>query len=192
MSHNTLYPACIRINYSSTYGIHSMTIPSTKFVFTGGAWNFEKEDLSVIGVVNTLVTAWVNIVKTAYPANCNFIDWQAFTFASPTDPAQPLVSGSLGIVGTHGGGTGYSNHATQATHTWRTNEFGIFKLVWLDLNLINYEKNTNVAAGQAANINATVTGANTWMRGRDGGIPQTFLQSAYTLNEKLRKAYRMN
>lgn len=192
MAHNSLYPASLRIDYQSAYGLHSMTMPTAKIALDGGLYKFVKEDLTVIGVVDTLVTAYVNVLKTFFPAGVTFIGYQAFTYATPTSSAVPFISAALGIVGTSSVGASQESKATQATYTWRTNEFGIFKLVMLDRVIASYEKVTNPADAQVAGIHAIVAGADTWLRGRDGGLPQTFLQVAFTLNEKLRKSYRMN
>lgn len=192
MSHYSLFPASLRINYQSEFGIHSMTIPTAKFAFDSGVYKFLKEDLTFIGQVDTLVTAYVNAIKSWFYTGVTFIDFQAFTYDTPTSAALPLFSANLGIAGTAVAGTNVQRKATQATWTWRTNESGIFKLVFLDTSLGSFEKITNAANASVAPIHAIVAGANTWMRGRDGGLPVTFLQVAFTLNEKLRKAYRMN
>ena len=192
MSHNSLYPASLRIDYQSAYGLHSMTMPTAKIILDGGQYKFLKEDLTIIGVVDTLVTAYVNVLKTFFPAGVTFIGWQAFTYATPTSSAVPFISGTLGIVGTSAAGANVEVKATQATYTWRTSEFGIFKVVMLDRVIGGYEKIVNPADSQVSTLHAIVAGANTWLRGRDGGLPQTFLQVAFTLNEKLRKSYRMN
>lgn len=192
MGHNSLYPASIRINYQSAYGLHSQTIPTAKIALDAGEYKFLKEDLTIIGVVPTLIAAWVAALKVFYPATTTFIDWQAFTYATPTAPPSPLATGAIGVVGTSSIPASQEAKATQSTHTWRTDEFGIFKIVLLDRVIASYDKITAVGNAEVASLHAIVAGANTWMRGRDGGKPQVFLQVAYTLNEKLRRAYRMN
>lgn len=192
MGHHSLFPASIRINYASEYGLHSQTIPTAKLALDGGVYKFLHEDLTFIGTISTLVTAWVNAIKVFFPATTTFIDWQGFTYATPTSPPSPLTSGALGIVGTHAAPAGTWKKATQETLTWRTDEFGIFKIVLLDCVVGTFDKVTSSANAGVSPMNAIVTGANPWVRGRDGGIPQVFLQMATTMNEKLRKAYGMN
>lgn len=190
---NSLYPASIKIDYQSAYGLHSMSIPTAKLAFDAGDYKFMKEDLTFIGVMGTLITAWVNAIKVFYPATTTFISWQGFTYATPTATADPLTSGTLNIAGTNAlTGGGYQIKATQAVYTWRTDEFGLFKINLLDCAIADFTKQVSASHGNVSPLHAIVAGSNTWMRGRDGGLPQTFLQVSYGLNKKLRKAYRMN
>lgn len=193
MGHNSLYPASIRLDYQTKYGLHSQTIPTAKIALDGGVYKFVKEDLTVIGAVTTLIQAWVDVLKGFYPSTTSWLGWQAFTYATPTSPAIPFIAGALATSGTNASGNDTNSKATQATYTWRTDEFGIFKIILLDTIVLDFNKITDVAnAGYVAPVHAIVAGANTWMRGRDGGKPQTFLQMSRDLNDKLRESYRMN
>jgi hypothetical protein len=84
--------------------------------------------------------------------------------------------------------------AVQKTFTFRTNEFGTSKLVLLDAASFNtFNKQTTLSSGGPEDLLRDYLGsADGWLLGRDGGKPTTFLQIAVTLNEKLRRSYRMN
>lgn len=192
MSHNSLSPAFIRINYQSLYGLHSMTIPTVKLGLDAGTYKFVREDLSYVGVAQTLAAAWITAIKAFYPTTTTFIDWLGFSMSSPTAQPIPVTGGAFGVAGTSSVSAYMESKATQRTFTWRTDSFGIFKIVLLDLVVASYEKVTLPADALVASLHAIVANVDPWMRGRDGGKPVVFLQASTTLNEKLRRSYRMN
>jgi hypothetical protein len=195
MAENSLSPAFVRINYISQWGPHSMTIPSVPYTPpTIGAVTglFVLRGAAVPTDAADAVTDFVNLIKPFFEATTTFLDYIIFTQADPDAAALPRFSDTLGIAGT--GGSTTWDKAVQFTWTWRTDEFGLYKLVFLDCVSNNaFDKITNLT-GLAAEeaVSDYVTADVTWIAGRDGGRPNTFLQIAKTLNEKLRRSYRMN
>ena len=195
MTHNSLYPAFVRIDSESQFGPHSMTVPSVPVIAAvgGGApYTFDLRGLSVDVNVKDAGEDFVDVLKPFFGPSYNFIGWTLFTMADPDATPVPVQSGSLAVAGTHAGGSW--TKAVQATWTWRTDAFGIFKIVLLDgSSEDSFDKATSVTGypiGDA--LSDYVTAPSTWVAGRDGGRPDVFLQVAYTLNEKLRRSYRMN
>lgn len=195
MALNSLYPAAVRINYNSAFGAHSMTLPSVP-VLGGdigvGGYQFTLRGLAAPVNVDDAVNDFVDVLKALMGTDTTFVDYVLFQYATPTSKGVPVSSQPINKVGT--GGITSWRKAVQQTWTWRTDEFGIFKMVLLDVpSGGSFDKitSTDGDARQAA-LNAYVTAPVTWLAGRDGGRPNTFLQASVTLNEKLRRSYRMN
>lgn len=195
MAINSLYPAFVRINYTSAYGVHTMTVPSVPAVVditkpTGWAFNLRGAAAPVD--VELAVNDFVNLLRPFYKAAVKFTDFTVFTMDTPTSPPLPRFSATLSQTGSSVA-PGWDK-ATQLTMTWRTDEFGMFKLVMLDYNTGN-DFSKLVDLSLAPNLEALsdyVTANVSWLAGRDGGRPNTFLQAASTLNEKLRRSYKLN
>lgn len=194
MSESSPGPFFVQINYSSEFAPHSMEIPTLNAsvaILDSSSWNFLVPGGDTLDV-DTSVKGLVNLLKTQFPASVHFDNYVLFSQPDPDLPATPVFSGELGIAGTFVTPGWYK--AVQFTMTFRTNEFGIFKLVLLDVGSANnFNKETSLVSGEGFDlIRDYITATDSWILGRDGGKPQTFLQLAKTLNEKLRRSYRMN
>lgn len=195
MGNNTLYPSFVRINYTSSYGVHSMTIPSVGAnpnIGVGSGWVFDLRGANIDVDVDAAVNDFVDLLRPFFKSHVKFTDYTLFTVPNPGDPGQPRLSRGLTQVGTNAA-QGWDK-ATQLTFTWRTEQFGLFKLVLLDYNTGNtFDKTVDLgSSGSGFDLNAYVTDDASWLSGRDGERPLTFLQAAATLNEKLRRSYKLN
>jgi hypothetical protein len=192
---NSLSPAFVRIDYTSIYGAHSMTLPSVDVGTTtigGDIYQFLLPIPLLPTTVSGAVEDFVDVIKPFFIPSTIFNGYTLFTQATPEDTPVPVETNNLNIAGT-GGDTTWEK-AVQFTLTWRTTEFGVFKLVFLDaVSNNNFDKITDADSDIGLDpVNEYVTASVSWLRGRDGGRPKTFLQAAKTLNEKLRRSYRMN
>jgi len=192
---NSLYPAFITIEYSSSYGQHIMTIPTRTYTpdsdpevpGTIPRWS---DDVPV--AVNTLVDALVHTMEAQFPDTVNFNRFTVFTLATPTSDPIPRFSQALDIAGT-GVSVGWSK-AVQLTITAQAVDFSLGKLVLLDSGSFNtFDK--VVAPGESATIDAIFaewsSTSKCWAT-RGGTRPNVFKQASKTLNERLRREYRMN
>jgi hypothetical protein len=115
-----------------------------------------------------------------------------FTQAAPTGPAYPQASYVPTQVGVSAGGN--PSKATEITYIMRTTNFGIVKMVMLDVPVnINFESKLPGAFSAADNAFLDTFGdqSNAWA-GQDGFKPNTAVKITYNLNQKLRKEYRMD
>lgn len=192
MSHNSLYPSFVRINYTTAYAPHSQTVPTTTVSNDAGDWQFHPEDGGTVIGVDDAVIAWIGTMRQYYPASTVFTDATLFTMATPTATPVPVFSFPIALLGTGVPGTGDDVKATQGTFTFRTDQGGIFKLVFLDMIVSSWEKITSPTNALVSALVTHVLTTQHWMAGRDGGDPRVFLQRATTLNERLRRSYRMN
>jgi hypothetical protein len=113
--------------------------------------------------------------------------------ATPTSPPkfEQTYRFSTPIVGA--ASTPGWTRAVELTHTFRTEDGGVSKLVLLDcgsFNLWNKQVDPTGSADLLAVIAEWTNPANCWA-GRDTTRPAAFVQLTKTLNEKLRRAYRM-
>lgn len=191
---NSLYPAFVTIEYQTAYGIHLMTIPARAWNPAGGVgdngtfndWNDDPVDAE--GMVTDLVTLFLPF----FPATTNFNVATIYTLEAADSDPNPRVAFNLDLAGTSVSATWAK--AVQTTYTFRTDLFGIYKLVFLDAPSGNDFDRVN-AFGAAPAVNAIkdelALETNAW-NGRDNGRIVTLLAQTKTLNEKLRKEYNMD
>jgi hypothetical protein len=190
---NSLAPAFVRINYQSAYSIHTMTIPTVPYIppsLGNTTGDFDLRGAAVDVNAGPTLSTFVNLLKVFFKPTVTFVDYTIFTKDSPTAPATPRYTGALGIAGTSTQTA--ADKAVQKTTTFRCDDFSIFKLVFLDSPAADFNlfRNSPPDAAWTALINH-VTADVSWIASRKGGRPVTFLQSAATLNEKLRRSYKM-
>lgn len=190
---NSLAPAFVKINYQSAYSIHTMTVPTVQYnppspLLPSGEFVLRGALLPTAAAA--AVTDYVNKLKPYFKSTVKFVDFTIFTQAGPTEPPTPRYTGGLNIVGTNAS-TG-QDKAVQKTYTFRADDFSIFKIVMLDCPTVSFDifRNSPEDPALTALINY-VTAPETFIQSQKGGRPVTFLQVATTLNEKLRRAYRM-
>lgn len=186
---NSLYPAYVEINYQSAFGVHQMRLPTRAFNVANNefsTWSGGVIDATV------MIAELVDDMAEFFAPTTEFTDYIIYTLATPTSDAEPVASAPLATPGVSVG-TGWSK-AIQQTFTFRTTEFGISKLVFLDpVTSNNFDRVTDGSTPAAlAALIADWTKETAAWSGRDNARPATFVQIAYTLNEKLRREYRMN
>ena len=195
MAHNSLSPAFVKINYTSAYGSHVMTVPSVPIdlVAAGGdPVSFDLRGGALNVGVGGAVEDFVNLLAPLFPTSTTFVDFTAFRQPDPDDPPTPIFSAALNIAGTEAAG-GWSK-AVQGTLTFRADDFTLFKIVLLDCaSGDSFDKIVVVTpGGDLEALRDYVVDPVTWIASRGGGRPDVFLQWSFTLNEKLRRAYGMN
>lgn len=191
---NDIGPAFVKINYLTEYAPHSQTIPCVplnnvgvldtppNFDLRGGAIDVDADDA---------IKDYVNLAKALFTSATTFSDYTIYTKAGVGAVPVPVWSGSLGIVGTSPFANAHK--AYQQTLSFRADDFTQFKLVYLDaIPASGNDKKTGTLADGAMEAVKNYAMANvTWMASRGGGRPATFLSLTTTLNEKLRRSYRM-
>lgn len=191
---NSLSPAFVKINYTSQYAPHVMTVPSVPLIAAAGEDAppyFDLRGAEIDVSVVTGVTDFVNIIKPMFPPGTTFTDYTVFSQPGVGDIPVPVWSAALGIAGT--AGSAADKKAIQNTFTFRATDFSLFKLVLLDVpNDLGFDRRATLA-GSAPHVAMSnyVTAQATWIASRGGGRPKTFLQYSSTLNEKLRRSYKM-
>jgi hypothetical protein len=189
----SLSPAFVVVNYHSPFAPHKMTLPTLAWSSLGGthgeggytAWD-EVTNRDADDMIKDLVTALADVM----PDDTTFDDYIIYTKADAHAANIPQRAGPLAITGTL---TGAYPPATQATWSFRTAAFNHFKLVTLDTQPPSDFARIE-AADWSVDQNAVRTqlesDGNAWAA-RDGTQIATAIRITFTLNEKLRRAYRL-
>ena len=194
MTEYGLDPAYIRLDYHSAYGPHTAiikTLPWLPSSITGSMGSYVSWSTAPVDA-EAMIDAQINLMKVFLKPDSSFDLATIYTKASPTALSVVEAVKSLGVAGTSAAG-GVSK-AVQATFNFKTTIAGNTKLVFLDYphGTGDFNKQTFVDFSPAAialftNM-ADVT--NAWA-GRDNHRISSFVSVTNTLNEKLRKAYKM-
>jgi hypothetical protein len=190
---NGLNPAFVRLFYHTAFGIHTQTIPTLAWSGTygtngaGGYLNHLDNEIDA----QDMILALVEELNDFMPSTAVYDNAIIYTQATPTSEALPVRNVTLGEAGT---GVGADVPASQTTMTLRTEDFGIFKLIWFDATPTTdfLPQRSLPVSGQPLDLFNVVTDPDWAWAGRDGGRPSQFIQVSYTLNEALRRQYRLN
>jgi hypothetical protein len=187
-------PSFIRLDSVSEFGPHSNFIPTLLWSNDpstndhGVFQNWVSGSVDAVDMINALL----DVLVPFFDPSTSFNNWTIFSKPDPDSPAVPVQSDALSsVIGTTSL-TGWRK-ATQRTLSWRTEAFNLFKIVMLDTpNTNNFAKVTALpGSGIYFDLDAVVTDENNGFSGRDNSRPQGFVSSTMTLNEKLRRAYRL-
>lgn len=188
---NFLGPHFARLNYQSSYGPHSMTISTLAWDNAGG--DYGQYDTWAAGTV-LAEDQWndlVDVLLPFFPSTVTFTNWTQYYRLNVDNPATVVMTGDF----TDKDGTSVSPGWTQAVQhsfAWKTTLGNVFKIVLLDAVSNNdFTKGVVPGAGDGAALHAVVTGTAYGISGRDNARPNAFLSETRTLNEALRRAYRM-
>jgi len=190
---NSLYPAFFRLFYHTAFGQHIQTVPTRAWddgLGTNGKGGYIAWDTNEVDAVD-MVQALVDELVEFQPASAVYDSCIIYTMASETAEPLPVASFELGDAGT---AATADVPASQATMSCRTTNFGLFKLTWFDAAPTTdfLPQRTLPVSGQPLTLFQAVSDTDWAFAGRDGGRPETFLQVSYTLNEALRRQYRLN
>lgn len=190
---NSPAPTGILINSHSLYAPHKAYMKALEWSPTpnvNGAGSIATWNAGTIDA-DDMVQAFVNVLIPFFPTSYAWDNYVIFTYPTPEADPEPMASGSLTQVGTSGS-PGWSK-AVQQTLTFRTNLFGLARIVMLDADSSDeFDRHTAVPVGGSleALINVFTDDDNGWS-GNDNGRPDVYLGATKTLNEKLRREYRM-
>lgn len=190
---NSLSPAFVKINYLTEYAPHSQTIPSVPLIAAVGDAPpyFDLRGGAIDVNADTAIRDYIALAKALFTPATTFVDYTIYSQPGVGDAPLPVWSASLGIVGT----SPFTNahKAFQQTLSFRATDFTLFKLVFLDAIPAsgNDKKTPPLADGAMQAIVDYAIADVTWMASRGGGRPNTCLSLTTTLNEKLRRSYRM-
>lgn len=190
---NSLSPAFFRLFYHTAWGQHVQTVPTLAWDPTAGT-NGVGGYINWAGVeidAQDMIFALVEELNEFQPSSAVYDSAIIYTQASATADALPRAALTINEAGT---GAGSDVPACQTTMTMRTDLFGIFKLVWFDATPTAdfLPQRTLPASGQPLDLFNVLRSDDWAFAGRDGGQPTQFIQVSYTLNEALRRQYRLN
>lgn len=178
-------PAFVRINYHSPFGFHTMQIPTL-------AWDSGNFATWAAGVVDdsTMIEDLVTLMLPFFPEGVIFDNWLIFSQPTPEDDPVPVAAGLFVLFEGTAALPGWTK-AVQETITIRSTNFGVSKLVFLDAASGNSFEPITVPDGSMTALLNEIGDTSKGWSAQDNGRPATFIKLSKTLNEKLRRAYRM-
>lgn len=189
---NSLSPAFFRLEYHSAYGPHVQTVPTLEWLDVASTAAFGKFTNWSAGDVDALamIEDFVDAMLPFYPDDVVYDRFTIYTQATPEDDPLPQTTSTFtGKVGTDDGGSW--SKAVQRSLQMRTTNFGIAKYTFLDAaSGNNFDRIETAGADILAFINVVNADTNGFS-GQDNGQPSAYLGVTTTLNERLRKSYRM-
>ena len=188
----SLAPAFLEISYHSAFGPHKMQIGITGIEnigelpvnLTATAWDASSRN------IDEMVSELVTDIVPRFPAAAEFDNWSAFSQPLPSDI--PLFVGARAISSIGTAATPGWSQATQESVNMRDAGGNAFKLQLMDFATgDDWAKYTNAAAIGLSEIFGDLSAmTNAWMS-RMNLRPSSFISRTATLNEKLRRSYRL-
>ncbi len=169
-----------------------MTLPTREWSSGGfDSGSYPRWDTDVAIEAEVMISDLLTAMLPQWPDGVSVDRYTIFTMESPSADPVPRFSNSLALTGT--ASTPGWFKAVQLTITALDTEFKIAKLVLLDSGSFNtYDKLVDL--GESAVIagiyNEWADSSNGWSS-RNGKRPASFKSATKTLNEKLRREYRM-
>lgn len=189
---NDLYPAFVVIDEHSEFGAHKRTIPTRAWTGTTGTpGEYTAWDTSV-AAADVMIEALVDLIALTMVTTYHFDGYTIYTVSTPGASPQPRFAKAIDVDGTLVAADAVP--ASMGTMTFRTAAFGRYKLVFLDA-IPSGDFLPQLPGGfttPQANIAAALANEGNAWSGRDGSKIDYPLKLTWTLNEKLRKAYRLN
>jgi len=188
-------PTVVDVQYHNLQGIHVQRLHVRGWVEVSVGFDMGQvsrwSDDALIDLKDMVVDL-VTLEADLYDDDTSFDVATVLTQATPTSVLVPQVSVALGIPGTVASGFTWSK-AAQITNVWRTTGNGIAKIVMLDAQSSNDwdAVRTLPGSGTLHDINGLFTNSTLAWQGQDDTKPATFIGQFKTLNEALRKHYRM-
>lgn len=187
-------PWYVNIKYHSSFGPHSMTIPTL-------TWNdvasenpngqFDTWDPGGVDAQN-MVEQLVTALLEFFGANVQFDNWIVYYKPDPVGVSQPKTGNNFTSFTGTDGSPGWEE-AVQMTFNGRTADFGASKVVLLDAGSNgDFSKVSAIpGSGRIYDVEQILISDNNGWRGRDNAQITSLISVTITLNEKLRRAYRL-
>lgn len=190
----SLYPSCVRINYHSPIAPHSQLIPTLQWndvASPGGAGTFTTHSAGSVDA-DDMINNLANALSAILPDGSTFDSYIIYNVDPDTEQLIPQTSKAMVIAGLDDTPGWWK--AAQTTMTWRTIDANLFKIVVLDSATNNLFDKTLALPGAGAlfEVDELVTDIDQGWAGRDNTRPGTFVSQTVTLNEALRKRYRLS
>ena len=186
---NFLGPYWVQLNYTG-YAPHTMTLPTKNWNPSGTVGTF---DIWSGGTINalTMVQALVTKLLPLFNSDVSFDNYLVYKQLLPADDPEPVASEQFsGQIGTNTSATWAK--AVERIFIARSTAFGLMKLDLLDcVSNNNFLPIVNPATADQDLIDVWFDDANGWSA-RDNFQGNTFLKITTNLNQKLRKAYRLD
>ena len=192
----------VRITYTRQGRVHTHQVPVAGASQPGAVganpnaldgWTFGTEgnlvNNPIVGL--TAINAYVDALRPGFPPSVQFIDAILYQQETAGDAPRPRASSPL----VNKAGTGIEQTALvqvlKTTFTYRTSEFGKFKQVFTETayNAIGKLREGSLPVGAPGIVSYVLGSAGSWIVGRDGSRPVSFIAMSVTEDNALRARY---
>jgi len=190
---NSLFPNFVRIFYSSPFAPHVMTLPTREIDDSDADplnWTLDAWDASTVNLVD-MIEAFIAKLGHALPVGATISSYLVYRMDAPD--AEPLIIYGADATTAGDAGDDGETKAIQVTLSALDTEGQKAKLTLLDVSHQEFDPIVGLLAVPADEKDLFVEWVNTinaWAS-RNGARPSLFRRRTATLNEKLRRAYRM-
>jgi hypothetical protein len=188
-----LYPAVVKYNYQSPFGLHVMTLPTREWLDTRPSDAFGSYDDWDSNFVDaeSFWDTFASEMTVEFTDDIFITSWEIWTYATPGGPAQFRVSKAITEQGAFVSTNPFK--AVQETYNFLDTEGLAVKLTFMDAVARDFDKATQYAvlAGGEQDLVDRFTGTDGVFSSRAGNRPATFRSRTTTINEKLRREYHM-
>jgi hypothetical protein len=192
MTQYSLAPAFFIISSHNVWAPHKMTVPVRAWgdnVVAGGSGTFTNWEDDGIDA-DAMIQAFCALLQPVFPTDWTFDSYTIYTKADEESPSNPVAFKEIALDGEN---VAAYVPATQSTWSFRTENLNRWKLVFLDLPVPTGFAKTlpaDLTADGEAIVDFVTDTANAFS-GRDNSRPIGFISATATLNEKLRREYRL-
>lgn len=189
----TLYPAFVKIFYHTTLLNHVASLPVLGWNEPVGGHDygtFDAHDFSSPDA-DDVVQEYATVIQPIFSEDVILDSYIIYTMATPTSKPAPRVSNAITLTGTNTDNTWFK--ANQVTMSTRTSDFNKAKFTLLDVPVTgNYGKTASLPGSGIYHdwYGVIIDPTRPWC-GRDRNPITSFVSITTTLNEKLRRAYRL-
>lgn len=187
-----LFPSFVQINYHSPRGPHIATVPMKQWS-AGVDQGFVEDWVSTLTNADTMIQEFVDGYAFLFPDNTVFDYYTIFNYEDEESDPVPVAFNTLTQLGATAVGSNIWV-AVQQTVTFQCEGGHILKIVGMDAiagTQFLPVGPTVIAAALPDLVAALTSTVNGWAS-RAGSMPLFGKQIAYTINEKLRKQYKLN
>lgn len=192
MAANSLYPAFFRLFSQSAFAPHVSTHPTLAYTPVSGEdgtfENWESDNIDA----GEMIEDFVDLLLPFYDATTEFLT--AIIFTQGSAEAEPQPRRTISFTGKTGTSIAAVVPASMSQYTFRTDNFGLAKIVMLDAPVTtNFLPITSLSASVAlGDLFDFLTDTTKAMAGRDNGRIDAFIRGTFKINDELRHQYRLD
>lgn len=192
MAIHSLFPAFFRLFSQSEFGPHISTIPTLSWNTSAApagrfiAWDGSDRDAA------DMITDFVDLILPFFTPDTEYQSATIYTMADIDALPQPRAF--VNFTGKVGSSADPAVPASMSTYSFRTTNFGLMKLVFLDAPVTtNFLPFTSLASSvPLTNLFNFMSDEANAISARDNGRPAQFIRATFKINDELRKSYRLD
>lgn len=192
MPTDKLYPAYVKIEYTTLYSPHVMIRPTLQWSGSGlgDPGSFDTHD--AVGIAgDVMVEAFMDIFMDLYFTTATTVSYTIYNVPSIGADPQPVFGKNYAVPGTVTVDPTDDYQAWVDTLLFRTTAFGIAKINLIEAQRAGFQgKQTGALSGANLALANEFTAASNGWAGRDNGRPMVYMWSQWKPNDRLIRQYR--